>query len=95
MKGRNFQLEIKGVCKLVSQHAIDRYRERLGCSGTDLRVRNRMAKSLRGAVEVKLLPEYEAGEILRHGKPHGRRFFTGESFANWSLQNHRFGRVEV
>ena len=77
VKGRNFPLEIAGVCKLVSQHAIDRYRERLGCAGTDVRVRNRMAKSLRGAVEVKLLPEYEAGEVFRHGKP-SRWFRRGE-----------------
>ena len=73
MKGRNFQLEIKGVCRLVSQHAIDRYRERLDCKKADATIRGRIQKKLALAKEIHLLPQYEAAEILKHGRP--SRFF--------------------
>jgi hypothetical protein len=70
-------MEVAGRCKLVSQHAIDRYRERLDCKKSDEGIRNRIAKKIACAKETWLMPEHEAPEIMLHGRP-SRFYRLGE-----------------
>ena len=73
--------ESKGelVCESVSAHALDRWSKQ-----GDVALVNRLAKFLAVAEEHKLLPEYEAREIMNHGYPsrfwkHGGFIFAVES----------------
>lgn len=70
-------LVVEGRCKEVSQHAIDRFRERTGTTKGDLSIINQMGRRLTTAEEMVLLERYRIYELLSHGR-HSRYFRSND-----------------
>ena len=66
-------LAVAGRCETVTQHAIDRYRERTGSKKSDEKVCDQLHCRRANAQEMELKPQFRLIELLAHGTP--SRFF--------------------
>jgi len=63
------EMLVEGRCTHVTQHAIDRFRERSGSNKGDQTIINRMTTRLQDAEEMELKERYRINELLAHGTP--------------------------
>lgn len=66
-------LKVPGCCEWVTQHALDRFRERSGSKRSDERVLGQMASQLCASTEIELKPQFRIVELMAHGL-HARFF---------------------
>lgn len=66
-------LLVSGRCKQITQHALDRYRERTGSTKGDEATLNKIASRIANAVEYELKERFKAVELIDHGT-HSRYF---------------------
>lgn len=62
------ELCVPGKCKAITQHALDRYRERTGTRKSDEAILTRIVTRMLGAVEWELKPRFKLTELLAHGQ---------------------------
>lgn len=62
----------------VTKHAIDRWRERTGDTGSDLGIRNKIVKKIHAATEVELTGYYKAIALINHNFQEARYYQSGK-----------------
>lgn len=65
--GKNLPLIVSGRCHAISQHAIERFRERTGSKKSDATVCERLASRIATAEEMELKPKFHVIEMIAHG----------------------------
>ena len=64
-------------CEFITQHAIDRFRERNGSKKSDENICARIKDRIAGAQELELKPKFRVVEMLAHGG-HARYFRSAD-----------------
>lgn len=72
-------LEVAGRCTGITQHAIDRYRERTGTNKGALAIVKRIKERLTEAQEWRLKEKWRVVEMIAHGA-HSKYFRHGDTF---------------
>lgn len=64
---------------VVSDHALERFRERTGSTASDITIANTLRSAVENGQEMELHERYRIIELLNHGFKHARFFKYGAS----------------